>query len=119
MCPVTERPKRYRIDGEQVDIRWRAALRRFKDGYPTAGRYTPETGKARAVIEIAPGQTFEDERRSLLHEMLHDCADRGGVRAFMKLKDEELFVTAVEAWLFRALEQNPDVIAWLTERRPE
>jgi hypothetical protein len=113
------RPRKYRIEGEWVDVIWRATLKRFRDGYPTAGRHTPETSTTRAKIEIAPGQTHDDERRTLLHEMLHDAASRGNVRSFMTIRDEETFITAMEPWLYFAIQQNPELVGYLMERRPE
>jgi len=113
------RPKRVHVEGETVDIVWKAPLKRFRDGYPKAAEYIAETANTRAHIEIAPGQTHDDERRSLLHEILHDCAARGGARSQMKLRDEEYIITTIEPWLYLLLQQNPALVAWLMERRPE
>jgi hypothetical protein len=118
MTTRPSRPGTYKVDGETVDIVYKATLRRFREGYPTAGKHTPETAKTRAVIEIGPGQTHEDERKTLLHEMLHDAAVRSGTRAWFKLSDEETFITAIEPWFFQMLVENPDVVAWMLEPKP-
>jgi hypothetical protein len=37
----------------------------------------------------------------------------------MKLRDEEYIITTIEPWLYLLLQQNPALVAWLMERRPE
>lgn len=62
------------------------------------------------VITVSPGQTRQNEMDSILHEILHDAAERAGVRKLgITMTQEELFIGRVAPWLLEALVNNPDL----------
>jgi hypothetical protein len=87
-------PNELRVDGHRVRIR-RRRIPRARDGYPQTGQHV--LGR----ITIAPGLTSEQERVTLIHEILHECFARAEVR--VRRADEEYIVSSIEPWLAEIL----------------
>jgi hypothetical protein len=101
------RPDRIHVDGQVVRIRWLRSIGQFAVGYEIGGDYGGN------VIRVAKGQTRNGQRAVVVHELMHHCVERAGLK--MPAKEEEQFINAIDAFLLAALRENPALVEWLTE----
>lgn len=99
------------VDGEIVKVRWLKDLGRFPQGYSRGGDYGGGT------IRVVTTTTRAGMRAAFTHELLHYCVERGGgVKAGLpRTQNEEAFIDSADSFLYHALRDNPDMVAWLTE----
>lgn len=98
---------RIHVDGRIVRVRWLRSIGTFAAGYEVGGDYGDST------IRILTGQTRNAQRAVFLHELLHHCVERAGLK--LPAREEERFINAVDSFLLAALRENPDLVEWLTE----
>lgn len=109
---MTARPKKLKFESSEATIVVKNSLGTSGEGYPTSGRHNP--GK----IEVVPWETHEDQRRTLLHEAMHEVWSLSGLRDRFPMKTEETIITMMEPWLFVLFRDNPDFVDWLVEETP-
>lgn len=63
-------------------------------------------------IQIAAGQTWENERDTVLHEAIHGIEER------LQLKMREKQVAILATGLLQVLRENPKLVAYLCAKRP-
>ncbi len=108
---MSVRPKQYDIDGDVTTITYVPKIDGGSaEGYPTSG-----DARREGLIRVRTKQTRWDERATLLHEIMHDCLMRAGIRTFATLKTEELFITLLEPYLLSVLRDNPELRDYLFE----
>ena len=72
-----------------------------------------EMSEHHQAITMAAGQTFENERDTLLHEILHAIEER------LQLKMREKQVALLATGLLQVLRENPKLVAYLCGKRPK
>lgn len=102
-----KRPERILVDGQVVKVRWLRSIGEFQPGYEVGGDYGDN------VIRVAKGQTRNGQRAVVIHELMHHCVERAGIR--LPAKEEEKFINAIDSFLLAALRENPLLVEWLTE----
>lgn len=75
----------------------------------------------RQVIGVRAESGPDDERDSVLHEVLHQCLRAAGswpdqVRPTPEMNREEIVIAAMTGPLLQALRDNPDLVAYLLWR---
>lgn len=95
------------MDGVKVVVKWVRSLGTFAAGYEVGGDYGQNT------IRIARGQTRSSMRATMVHELMHHCIERSGIK--LAVREEERLVGALDSFFLLALRENPDLVAWLTE----
>lgn len=68
----------------------------------------------RNIIRVDATLPHTQAAETLLHELLHCCWQRTGLRAFDPDGNEEVIVTALAPQLLDLLRRSPDVVAYLT-----
>lgn len=63
-------------------------------------------------ILIAAGQTFENERDTVLHEIVHSVE----YRLLLKMREKQVAILATG--LLQILRENPKLVAYLCAKRP-
>lgn len=68
------------------------------------------------TIHIAPGQSLNYERDTVLHEVLHGIVAQAGSLQAMDFTDdmEENLILLMTPWLLMVLQDNPDLVEYLT-----
>jgi hypothetical protein len=97
-----------RLDDEVVRVRL-ANLGPTSDGRIPFGDSSPSLS-TRRWIRIDPRWPVAETQDTLLHELLHICHRKAGVRYS---KAEEAAVNRLTPWLLAALQQNPWLIEYL------
>lgn len=76
------------------------------------GATVGEMSEHHQAITMAEGQTFENERDTLLHEIVHAVEER------LLLKMRETQVARLSTGLLQVLRENSKLVRYLCEKRP-
>lgn len=98
------RPKRLTLIGKRHRIEWDCDLREGDDVLISGYFHL-----SKKLIQIAGGQTHDDERETLLHEILHALE----VQMDAEIPEPKLRQLAVG--LYAALKDNPKLVTYLLE----
>ena len=101
----------FTVEGKPVDVRWKANLGSFPQGYALGGLYERGVGK-RPRITINESMPLRAQQATLVHELLHHCVKLSGLKTTKK--EEEAYCDAVDTWLAIILAENPNVVEFLT-----
>lgn len=99
-------PSHFTVDG------WIVTVEKARLG--SAGKFPKAGDHEKGTIRIAEGMTRRQERGTLLHELLHNLWERGELSTRYSDTTEEWIVDTLSGWLFQVLEENPDLVAYLT-----
>lgn len=102
---------RFTVENKIVDVRWKANLGKFPQGYALGGLYERGTGK-RPRITVNTSMPLRAQQATLIHEILHHCVKLSELK--VSKKDEEAYCDAVDTWLAIVLAENPEVVEFLT-----
>lgn len=106
-----KRPSVLTLAGRRVKVLWVRGLKDLdRRGHEAGGDYGQDT------IRVALGMTPSGERVTVLHELIHHCAERG--KASVSRADEERMIGSIDGWLLLALRENPELVEWLMEEDP-
>jgi hypothetical protein len=97
------------VGGEAVPITAADNLGRFDGGYRVSGDYKNKR------VRYVKGQTPENERATVLHELMHYLWERGRLEEFLSVKTEELVLVVLDSWLMKLLKENPALREYLFE----
>jgi hypothetical protein len=98
------RPKRLTLIGKRHRIEWDCDLREGDDVLISGYFHL-----SKKLIQVAAGQTHDDERETLLHEILHALE----VQMDAEIPEPKLRQLAVG--LYAALKDNPKLVTYLLE----
>lgn len=101
--------KTLRLIGKRHRIEWDVAVLQDENGNDLDGLFHQN----KKLIQIAAGQTHDDERETLLHEMLH------ALETQMNAEIAEAKLRQLAVGLYAALRDNPKLVAYLLEEEPE
>jgi hypothetical protein len=94
-------------------LNWRISFQDSHIAHPHGTAMGTTDPEAQEII-VSTMQHDDQQRRVLLHEMLHACYHVAGHRDADELSlSEEMAISRVETSLFVALRDNPEVIKWL------
>lgn len=105
--PWPERLTHLTVDGVTVRVQWLKHIGTFAAGYEQGGDY------GQNVIRLIKGQTRNGVRATMLHELMHHCIERSGIK--LASREEERIIGALDSFLLAALRENPELVAFLTE----
>ena len=74
---------------------------------------TTEHRKGKMVV--SPGLEANQERDTMLHEVLHACIHAIGLNAYQKKDEQEQLVRSLTPILLDTLRRNPDLVEYLLE----
>lgn len=99
------KPKTLSLIGKRHRVRWGVDGLKDDDGNDAYGLFD----SSQKIISIAAGQTHDDERETVLHEILH------ALEVQMDAKIPERCVTQLAVGLYAALKDNPKLVTYLLE----
>jgi hypothetical protein len=75
-----------------------------------------ETDNTNSEILVHPEQSKSSRRDTFLHEVLHAIFHTSGASKALgwDMKTEEQLIRLINPWLVQVLQDNPDLIAYLT-----
>lgn len=78
-----------------------------------------ETDNTNSEIHVHPDQSLQNKRDTLLHEILHAIAFASGMKKVLEWNDEteEKVIRLLSPWLLGVVQDNPDLIEWITEQK--
>lgn len=103
---MTRLPRRVKFGGHV----WTLTRVDLDPGLDIFGR----TMKRPSVIEVDRDQGVEQERNTVVHELLHAIVSMAGDLG--DDSDEERIVSTLSPWLLTMLRENPSLVRYLTER---
>ena len=106
---MTGRFKTIRLIGKRHRIEWDCEVLHADDGAEADGLFD----RAKKLIQVAAGQTHDDERETLLHEILH------ALEVQMDAEIPEAKLRQLAVGLYAALKDNPRLVAYLLEEDGE
>ena len=72
------------------------------------------------IIEVATDTADDQQRATVVHEILHACCAESGLRQKLGVGkpgiDEEDVVQAIEPLLFQVLNDNPDIVRFICKK---
>jgi hypothetical protein len=94
------------------------AIKPMSDEVSEAGKMMGHCDNSEALIRIWTGSSAHQAANTLLHEILHACWHVGSLGDVCDDRDvkEEIAVSIFSNQLSQVWRDNPDVIAWITER---
>ena len=101
-------PKKIKIGGHSVDVAYFTS----DDPGKEFGHYRMSDNR----IGILTGLHFDQERSTVLHEVLHGICATYGCRPLLTRELEEKVILIFEAGLFQVLRDNPKLIKYLMEK---
>lgn len=101
--------KTLRLIGKRHRVQWDCEQLTDDSGNELDGAFD----RQKKIIEIAAGQTHDDERETLLHEMLHALE----VQMDAEIPEGKLRQLAVG--LYASLKDNPKLVAYLLEEEED
>jgi hypothetical protein len=99
-----EPPASVTLEGQRVKITF-VSMPRIKTGHPTLGEFKDWK------VKMHPGMTANDERATLMHELLHAIKDRSQLSITKEL--EEYVFSCIDTWLVVLLRENPALVEYL------
>ncbi len=109
------KPRRIRVDGEQVHVEWKEGLGQFPQGYALGGYYYPKAKQGPTIV-VETSTSRLGARRTLMHELGHHLWRKAGFHRRFSQKTEELVVEEMASWFLIALRENPVMARWLLEK---
>ena len=101
--------KTLRLIGKRHRIEWDCVELKSDDGEPVDGLFHP----SRKLLQVSANQTHDDERETLLHEMLH------ALEVQMNAEIPEAKLRQLAVGLYAALKDNPKLVAYLLEEEAD
>jgi hypothetical protein len=101
--------KTIRLIGKRHRIEWACAELKSDDGDDADGLFH----RGKKLIQIAAGQTHDDERETLLHEIMH------ALEVQMDAEIPEAKLRQLAVGLYAALKDNPKLVAYLLEEEDD
>lgn len=101
--------KRLSLIGKRHRVEWGCEDLRADDGDEVDGLFD----RSKKLIQIAAGQTHDDERETLLHEIMH------ALEVQMDAEIPEAKLRQLAVGLYAALKDNPKLVAYLLEEEDD
>jgi hypothetical protein len=104
-------PRSIMVDGVRIQVRLKKRVGEFSGGHGVGGEYH-RMSSGKPLIIIDSWMPSRATKATLLHELLHHCMERGG--SPLSKTEEERVLDCIDSWLFVALRENPELVAYLT-----
>lgn len=106
---MTHRFKTISLIGKRHRIQWDVDGLKSDDGFEVDGLFW----HGKKLIQVAAGQTHDDERETLIHEILH------ALEVQMNAKIPEAKLRQLAVGLYAALKDNQKLVAYLLEEEAD